>query len=41
MGMGLTRQIVSAYSRIERSEENMPERAVFRIDIRVQRWGSR
>ena len=34
---GGTFQMRSQYSRIDRSEENLPERAVFRIDMRVQR----
>ena len=38
---GGTFQMRSQYSRIDRSEENLPERAVFRIDMRVQRGGSR
>jgi len=33
---GFTFQIFSAYSRIERSDENFPVRATFRIDMRVQ-----
>jgi len=37
---GGTFQISSQYSRIARSDENFPARAVFRIDIRVQRSGS-
>ncbi|HEX4986548.1 MAG TPA: hypothetical protein VFV71_10855 [Burkholderiales bacterium] len=36
MGTGFTRQMSSAYSRMVRSEENLPERAVFGIDVRVQ-----
>src|ERR1039458_3822548 len=36
-GTGLDCQISAQYSRIVRSEENLPERAVFRIDMRVQR----
>ena len=28
-------QMSAQYSRIERSDENLPERAVFRIDMRV------
>ena len=32
-----TFHIFSQYSRIERSDENFPMRAAFRIDIRVQR----
>ncbi len=35
--IGRTPQILSQYSRIERSEENFPPRAVLRIDMRVQR----
>jgi len=35
--IGWTFQISSQYSLIERSEENFPIRATFRIDIRVQR----
>ena len=37
---GRTFQISSQYSRIARSEENLPARAVLRIDMRVQRSGS-
>src|SRR5208282_489689 len=33
---GLALQISSQYSRIARSEENLPVRAILRIDIRVQ-----
>src|ERR1019366_507926 len=40
-GTGLDCQISAQYSRIVRSEENLPERAVFRIDMRVQRSPSR
>src|SRR5450755_3120339 len=40
-GTGLDCQISAQYSRIVRSEENLPERAVFRIDMRVQRSLSR
>ena len=36
----LAPQIRSQYSPMARSDENLPERAVFRIDIRVQRSGS-
>ena len=36
-GTGLIFQISSAYSRIVRSEENLPVRATLRIAIRVQR----
>ncbi len=39
--MGPTCQIFSQYSRIERSEENAPMRATFRIDMRVQASASR
>ena len=38
---GLTFQIFWQYSRIDRSEENFPMRAIFRIDIFVQRERSR
>jgi len=33
---GLTPQIFSAYSLIDRSDENLPMRATFRMDIFVQ-----
>ena len=36
----LAPQIRSQYSPMARSDENLPDRAVFRIDIRVQRSGS-
>ena len=39
--IGFTFQIRAAYSPIERSDENIPERAVLRIDMRVQRSVSR
>ena len=38
--VGDTFQICSQYSRIALSEENLPARAVLRIDMRVQRSGS-
>jgi len=34
------RQIFSQYSRIERSEENLPMRALLKMDMRVQRSAS-
>ena len=34
--IGSTCQMSRAYSRMERSDENLPMRAVLRIDIRVQ-----
>ncbi len=33
-------QMSSQYSRIVRSDENLPERAEFRMDICAQRWES-
>ncbi len=39
-GTGWAFQIRSQYSRIARSEENLPVRAVFRIDMRVHAWVS-
>jgi hypothetical protein len=41
MGTDLTRQMSAQYSRIVRSDENLPLRAVFKIDIRVHRSVSR
>lgn len=38
---GSTRQMSSQYWRMARSEEKKPQRAAFRIDMRVQRSGSR
>lgn len=39
--IGLVCQMSRQYSRIERSDENLPMRATFRIDIRIQRAASR
>ena len=39
-GAALMPQIRSQYSRIDRSDENFPARAVLSIDIRLQRFGS-
>ena len=39
-GPGVTFQIFSQYSRIDRSEEKRPTRAAFRIAMRVHRAGS-
>ena len=39
--IGSTSQTFSQYSRMARSEENLPIRAALRIDIRVQRLSSR
>ena len=41
IGTGFTFQMRSLYSRIARSDENLPARATLSIDIRVQRSGSR
>ena len=38
---GQVRHMSEQYSRIERSEENLPIRATFRIDMRFHRWRSR
>ena len=41
IGTACTRQMSRQYSRIVRSEENLPVRAALRIDMRVQRSRSR
>jgi hypothetical protein len=40
IGTGFTRQMPLQYSRTVRSEENFPERAAFKIDMRDQCSGS-